>query len=129
MWMMSSNSRPYLDRPHDVRLVSEIISGLRPAVVQGTSVPFEVLMKSCLNHDQSNRPTADRLNECLENWITSICDDSEPSELSDQFDESELIKFKRYEKLRFGKYLNDCSDERAIYFSRPLDSFIQEAKD
>src|SRR5687768_16238246 len=98
MCMLSSELRPYHDRPHDSQLICEIISGSRPKPIYGTPPVFSKLMAECLDANPSNRPTADRLNECFGSWVASICD-SERSELSLQFDEAELVKFKQYEKL------------------------------
>ncbi|CAB5392298.1 unnamed protein product [Rhizophagus irregularis] len=67
--------------------------------------------------DSSNRPTASQLYECLGNWVTAICDDPDPSELSNQFDIAEEIKFSNLEQLHFN--VLPCH-EKAIYYSRPL---------
>jgi len=120
MWMVSAGVRPYYDRPHDKQLVREICSGLRPSAVTGTPPVFSKLMFQCLNVNPSKRPTASQLNECLGNWVTTICDDPEQSELSEQFDAAEEIKFTNFE--------NSDSDElpcheRAIYSSRSLDLY------
>ncbi|UZO07865.1 uncharacterized protein OCT59_028136 [Rhizophagus irregularis] len=72
-------------------------------------------MLQCLDANPSNRPTASQLDECLGDWVTAICDNPDPSELSDQFDAAEEIKFSNLEN--FNTFSND---EKAIYFSRPL---------
>ena len=36
MWFLSAGIRPWYDRPHDSKLVSEICSGLRPKIIDGT---------------------------------------------------------------------------------------------
>ncbi|CAB5153197.1 unnamed protein product [Rhizophagus irregularis] len=64
-----------------------------------------------------NGPTASQLYECLGNWVTAICDDPDPSELSNQFDIAEEIKFSNLEQLHFN--ILPCH-EKAIYYSRPL---------
>ena len=79
MWMLSTDLRPYHDRPHDSQLIREIISGSRPKPIYGTPSIFSKLMMKCLDANPSNRPTAGQLNECFGNWVTTICDDSEPS--------------------------------------------------
>ncbi|CAB5384243.1 unnamed protein product [Rhizophagus irregularis] len=67
--------------------------------------------------DPSNRPTASQLCECLGNWVTTICDDPDPSDLSNQFNVAEEIKFSSLEQLHFNTL--PCH-ERAIYYSRLL---------
>ena len=119
MWMLSTRIRPYCDRPHDLQLIQEIISGLRPNVINGTSSVFAKLIFECLDPNPLNRPSISQLKEHLENWITEIYDDSDPSDLSDQFDVVEQINL---ENLKFN---NDLScHEKAIYFSRPLNPFF-----
>ena len=49
----------------------------------------------------------------------SHLDDPDQSELSNQFDVAEDIKFKILEQLNFN--ISPCH-ERAVYFSRPLNS-------
>src|SRR5688572_2534931 len=115
MWILTAGIRPYCDRPHDKQLVQEICSGLRPKVVSGTPPVFARLMLQCLDANPLNRPTASQLYECLDNWVTAICDDPDPSDLSNQFDAAEEIKFAN---LRFN--VLPCH-EKAIYYSRPLD--------
>ncbi|CAB5153019.1 unnamed protein product [Rhizophagus irregularis] len=113
--MLSAGVRPYYDRPHNKQLIQEICLGLRPSVVNGTPPVFSSLMLQCLDANPSNRPTASQLDECLGDWVTAICDNPDPSELSDQFDAAEEIKFSNLEN--FNTFSND---EKAIYFSRPL---------
>ncbi|PKY56264.1 kinase-like protein [Rhizophagus irregularis] len=117
MWMLSAGVRPYCDRPHNKELIQEICLGLRPSVVDGTPPVFSSLMLQCLDANPSNRPTASQLYECLKNWITAICDDPNPSDLSDQFDAAEEIKFSNLENSNFNTF---ASHEKAFYFSRPL---------
>ncbi|RIA78733.1 hypothetical protein C1645_201005 [Glomus cerebriforme] len=117
MWMLSAGVRPYYDKPHDNQLIQEICSGLRPNVISGTPPVFSSLMLQCLDANPSNRPSASYLYECFGNWITAICDDPNPSELSNQFDIAEEIKFANLETLKFN--ISPCH-EGAIYFSRPL---------
>ncbi|PKK77107.1 kinase-like protein [Rhizophagus irregularis] len=85
MWMLSAGVRPYHDKSHDSQLIQEIYSGLRPNVISGTPPVFARLMLQCLDADPLNRPTTSQLCEYLGNW-TAICDDSDPSDLSNQFD-------------------------------------------
>jgi serine/threonine protein kinase len=124
MWILSAGVRPYHDRPHDKQLMQEISSGLRPSVASGTPPVFARLMIQCLDANPSNRPTASQLYECLGNWVSTICDDPDPSDLSNQFDAAEETKFANLEKLNFD--IPQCH-EKAIYFSRPLHSIDIES--
>jgi serine/threonine protein kinase len=117
MWMLSAGVRPYRDRPHDSQLIKEICSGTRPNIISGTPPIFAKLMLQCLDADPSNRPTASQLCEYLGNWIIAICDDPDPSDISNQFDVAEEIKLSNLEHLHFNAL--PCH-ERAIYYSRPL---------
>ena len=104
----------------DKQLIQEICSGLRPKVVSGTPPVFVELMSRCLDANPSNRPTASQLYECLGNWVTAICDEPDQSDLSNQFDEAEEIKFAKLESNLYEKH--DELHEQAIYYSRPLDT-------
>ncbi|GBC24390.2 kinase-like domain-containing protein [Rhizophagus irregularis DAOM 181602=DAOM 197198] len=99
MWMLSAGIRPYNDRPHDKQLIQEICSGLRPNEINGTP-------------------------PCLGNWVTAICDSTDPSELLKQFDTAEDIKFASLENFIHN---NVPSHEKAIYISRPLNSINMES--
>src|ERR1044071_9131393 len=99
MWMLSAGIRPYCDKPHDKQLIQDICLGVRPSVVSGTPPVFAELMLQCLDANPSNRPTASQLYECFGNWISAICDDPDPSDLSNEFDVAEEIKFSNLESL------------------------------
>ncbi|GBB96804.1 hypothetical protein RclHR1_02840001 [Rhizophagus clarus] len=117
MWMLSAGVRPYCDRPHDEQLIQEICSGLRPSIIDGTPLVYSKLMSQCLDSNPLNRPTASQICESLGNWVSAVNDDPQPSELSHQFDTAEEIKFENLGKLN----LELSCNEKAIYFSRPLD--------
>ena len=119
MWMLSAGVRPYNDKPHDEQLIREICSGLKPNVVSGTPPVFAKLMLECLDANPSNRPTASQLYDHLGNWVSAICDEPDPSDLSIQFDAAEEIKFANLEDLNVN--ISACN-EKAIYYSRPLNS-------
>ncbi|CAB5370786.1 unnamed protein product [Rhizophagus irregularis] len=103
--------------PYDSQLIQDICSGTRPNIVNGTPPVFARLMLQCLDANPSNRPAASQLYECLGNWIATICDDLDTSDLSNQFDVAEEIKFSNLKQLQF-KIL-PCH-EKAIYYSRLL---------
>ncbi|RIA89748.1 kinase-like domain-containing protein [Glomus cerebriforme] len=106
MWMLSAGVRPYSDKPHDNQLIQEICSGLKPNIINGTPPVYSNLMLQCLDVNPSNRLTAFQICEYIGNWIT---------DLFSQFDD----KFANLEKLNLR--VIPCH-EKAIYFSRPLDS-------
>ncbi|CAB4440030.1 unnamed protein product [Rhizophagus irregularis] len=105
-WGKSAGVRPYRDRPHDSELVQQICSGLRPRIIDGTPRVFYELMQQCLNASPSNRPTASHIFECL----------------GSQFDDTD-IPFVNLEKLRLQSSIRHGN---AIYYSRPLGSFITQ---
>ena len=119
MWMLSAGTRPYHDKPHDRQLIQDICSGLRPSVINGTPDIYAGLMLQCLDTNPSNRPTASQLYECLGNWASAIDD---LSELSVQFGAADLFKIFNPANLENLSY-----HEKAIYYSRPLDSINIES--
>ncbi|CAI2178039.1 590_t:CDS:1 [Funneliformis geosporum] len=98
MWMLTAGARPYYDRAHNYQLVQDIYSGLRPSVVEGTPPVYSKLMLECLVANPSNMPTAYQLYEDFGDWVSTICDDPNTSELADQFDAAEEAKFANLEK-------------------------------
>ncbi|CAI2172746.1 16167_t:CDS:1 [Funneliformis geosporum] len=117
MWTFSAGIRPWCNRPHNLSLATEICSGLRPEIIDGTPDVYIQLMKQCWNSDPLERPTASQINELLESWITAICDEPDQSELSDQFDIAEEKKFSDLIKIKFQKQI---IHPQAFYTSRHL---------
>ena len=76
-------------------------------------------MLQCLDADPSNRPTASQLYKCLGNWVSAI---RNLTDLSIQFDAAELVQFSNLANL--GRSENLPCHEKAVYFSRLLDSII-----
>ncbi len=116
MWTLSAGIRPWCNRPHDLKLASEICSGLRPEIIDGTPNVYIQLMTQCWDSDPSKRPTAFQLYKLIESWVTAICDDPNPSELSDQFDIAEEKKFSDLERNKFHQEIHS----QAFYTSRFL---------
>ncbi|CAB4405438.1 unnamed protein product [Rhizophagus irregularis] len=83
-------------------------------------------MLQCLDANPLKRPTASQICECLGNWVSAVNDDPHPSDLSNQFDTAEEIKFKNIGKLELNKI---SYHEKAIYISRPLDSINIESSE
>ncbi|EXX74649.1 kinase-like protein [Rhizophagus irregularis] len=117
MWTLSAGFRPWYDKPHDLRLASEICFGLRPEIIDGTPKVYIKLMTQCWHPDPSKRPTASKLSELLGNWLIAICDDPDPSEISDQFNVAEEKKFSDSER---NKFRQPKIHPQAFYTSRLL---------
>ncbi|CAI2162828.1 9119_t:CDS:2 [Funneliformis geosporum] len=117
MWTLSAGIRPWYNRPHDLKLATDICAGLRPEIIDGTPKAYVELMTNCWDLNPSMRPTASELNELLSNWINAICDDPHPSELSEQFDLAEEKKFSSLNKHEF--YQPEIHSE-SCYTSRSL---------
>uniref|UniRef100_U9U708 Protein kinase domain-containing protein n=1 Tax=Rhizophagus irregularis (strain DAOM 181602 / DAOM 197198 / MUCL 43194) TaxID=747089 RepID=U9U708_RHIID len=117
MWTLSAGTRLWCDRPHDLRLASEICFGLRPEIIDGTPKVYIQLMTQCWHPNPSKRPTASKLSELLGSWTIAICDDPNPSELSDQFNIAEEKKFSDSER---NKFQQRKIHPQAFYTSRLL---------
>ncbi|CAG8478926.1 2705_t:CDS:2 [Scutellospora calospora] len=121
----SSGLRPWHDRPHDIELAKLIcLENLRPEidkVIKDIPNLYRELMIRCWDPLPSNRPTASELNNLLGKWIICICDDPNPSPISEEFFNAEE---KRWDLI--GNQLNNNSLSKtiihpdAIYTSRLL---------
>ncbi|CAG8463303.1 28367_t:CDS:2 [Gigaspora margarita] len=88
------------------------------------SIPqdYSNLMNQCWDPLPENRPTATQLNKQLCDWITAICDDPNPSEISNSFG---MAEEKRWESI--GREIENRQSSTyiihkdAIYFSRIID--------
>ncbi|CAI2172782.1 72_t:CDS:2 [Funneliformis geosporum] len=65
MWTLSAGIRPWYNRPHDLKLATDICAGLRPEIIDGTPKAYVELMTNCWDLNPSMRPTASELNELL----------------------------------------------------------------
>ena len=118
MWTLSAGIRPWCDRPHDSKLASEVCSGLRPEIIEGAPNVYIELMTQCWHSEPSKRPTAFQVYELIGSWVTSICDEPEASDLSDQFDAAEERRFSDFEKKN--KFNQQEINPQTFYTSRPL---------
>ena len=117
MWTLSAGIRPWCNRAHDSRLASEVISGLRPEIIDGTPEVYTQLMTQCWHPDSSKRPTASQLYELIGSWVTAICDNPESSDLLEQF---EIAEEKKFSDLENNKFHQQEIHPQAFYTSRPL---------
>ena len=90
---------------------------IRIEALDGTPEVYVQLMTQCWHSDPSKRPTASNLYESLGDWITAICDDPNPSELSEQFDIAEERIFPDLEENEFRQ---ERIHHEAFYTSRFL---------
>ena len=58
MWEISSGQPPFMKHEHNYDLVMNIINGIRPKIIPGTPLEYEILIKQCWDADPSNRPNA-----------------------------------------------------------------------
>ncbi|CAG8723009.1 7224_t:CDS:1, partial [Racocetra persica] len=133
MWILATGLRPHFNRAHDLQLAYEICyENLRPEINEelGSEMPEEYfnLMNKCWDQLPENRPTAYQLYEELGNWIHAICDDPNPSEISNNFGIAEEKRWKKIKREIENKTLSkDLIHEDAIYISRIFDfSMLQK---
>ncbi|CAG8623596.1 8380_t:CDS:2, partial [Dentiscutata erythropus] len=126
----ATGHRPYFNRAHDMQLAYEICyKNLRPEISEElkSEMPEEYrkLMNQCWDPLPENRPTATQLNKQLCDWITAICDDPNPSQISNSFS---IAEEKRWESI--GREIENKQSSTytihkdAIYFSRVIDCRI-----
>ena len=73
---LATGKRPWYNRAHDINLANDICDGKR------LEIPDDHKFYAKL--DPEKRPTASYSNEKLGEWIILICDDPNPSEISDE---------------------------------------------
>ncbi|CAG8745933.1 18953_t:CDS:2, partial [Racocetra fulgida] len=109
------------DKAHDLKLAYEICyKNLRPEIGEDlrSEMPAEYhdLMTQCWDSLPENRPTASKLNETLGNWISDICDNPNPSEISNSFGDAEEKRWELIGKQNEEKnFPSNFVHEEAIY--------------
>src|SRR5438094_3718184 len=91
MYEVFSGLPPYHDVGHDETLATKICLGFRPRF--NIKVPQLIvhLIKSCLDANPLNRPTAEKLNDILQRWYWDFNDSNKQTELKKQIKEAEEI--------------------------------------
>src|ERR1051325_3311074 len=93
---LATGKRPWYNRSHDINLAKNICDGGKLEIPDDTPKFYAELMQRCWGNDPERRPTALYLNEKLGEWIILICDDPNPSEISD---ESSIAEEKRWKMI------------------------------
>src|SRR5947208_5990201 len=128
MWELTTGKKPFHDRPHDHHLMLDILKGERPEITEDTPEFYADFMKKCWDPNPENRPTAEKVCNCLREhyfWNEEDCKDPERSE---EWEIIELAESKRQEIIKSEKYLIDekkhKNHQESFYKSRPLSNFI-----
>ena len=61
MWEHTTGRKPFYNKPHDDRLILDILKGKRPRITNDTPEFYIKLMKRCWDHNPENRPTANQI--------------------------------------------------------------------
>src|SRR5438105_7740640 len=68
MWELTTGKKPFHDRSHNHILITDILKGERPQITDDTPEFYAELMKRCWDHNPENRPAADEILDCLEEY-------------------------------------------------------------
>ena len=122
----ATGKRPWHNRAHDISLAKDICDGERLEIPDDTPKFYVELMQQCWDNDPAKRPTAAHLIDKLGEWITLICDDPTPSDISK---EHSTVEEERWNKIRMTKvythpeiHSEACYTSRAYAFSELLNN-------
>src|SRR5436309_13387226 len=123
MWEHTTGKKPFYDREHNHILISDILKGERPQITDDTPEFYAELMKRCWDHDPENRPTAEEIHECFNEYYGYV-----------RIESKEIIKSaetKRQEIIKSEKFLSDTKNYKhhpeSFYTSRLLNESIEQA--
>ena len=118
MWEFTTGKKPFHDRPHDHRLISDILNGERPRIADDTPEFYSELMKRCWDRDPENRPTAEEIRNCFGKYRYN-------------YEIIKLAEAKRQEIIKSEKFLSDTKNYKhhpeSFYTSRLLNESIEQA--
>src|SRR6185295_7146856 len=75
MWEHTTGKKPFHDRTHNHLLISDILNGERHQITNDTPEFYAELMKRCWDHNPENRPTANEINDCLREYLSSTTEE------------------------------------------------------
>ena len=123
MWKHTTGKKPFYDRTHDQYLMLDILKGERPQITDDTPEFYAELMKKCWDHNPENRPTAEEIHDCLEEYYRSGI-----TEKKEEIIKSET---KRQEIIKSEKFMSDTKNYKhhpeSFYTSRLLNESIEQA--
>ncbi|CAB5300931.1 unnamed protein product [Rhizophagus irregularis] len=111
--------RDMIDMLWGIAGAKDICDGKRLEIPDDTPKFYADLMQQCWDNEPENRPTAFYLNEKLGEWIILICDDPNPSEISNDIS---IVDEKRHKIIsQLSKnYIQPEIHPEAYYISRLL---------
>ena len=119
---LATGEKPWFNRAHDINLAKDICDGEKLKIPDDSPPFYTELMQRCWDNDPNKRPTASYLNEKLGEWITLICDDPNPSEISNQSSVAEEKRWKKISQLSKDYSIPEpCA--QAYYTSKQLNFF------
>src|SRR5205823_824393 len=129
MWEFTTGKKPFYDRPHDQYLMLDILNGIRPQVTDDTPEFYVELMKKCWDHNPENRPTAEEIKDCLNEYYHYSFISGFTKEKQAMID---LAEAKRQEIIKSDKFLLDTKNYKhhpgSCYTSRLLNETIEQAE-
>ena len=108
MWEISSGQPPFNNYKHDIDLAINIVNGIRPKVVPGTSLEYKSLMEQCWDADLLKRPDIyllerkiTEINLHYQNISSELTQQIQPNESKTNYTSSKLLtsKVHRFENM------------------------------
>ncbi|RIA89452.1 kinase-like domain-containing protein [Glomus cerebriforme] len=120
MWELTTGCKPFANVEHEHSLVYKIIDEKRPEITNDTPEDFANLMKKCWNSDPKKRPSAIRVHDIINYWLTEDND-------VNIFNQAEEIRLELIKSKMLGPEFCEKSHSKAIYTSRSLSFLISKS--